>query len=1104
MEPDEPLRGILEVARGLAGVEGIPHRTHPGLVSLEHLVCAAGMSTEVAALLGEGVGTVSGTRGLELLARWLVRGVQDPKLGELTGDLRDLRSELLERVFGQDHAVHAFVEGLYNAQVTAAADEERVRPMAVFVFAGPPGVGKTYMSELCAARLKRPLRRFDMAAYSDHQAYTALIGFEPSYRGAKAGLLTGFVRQNPQAVLIFDEIEKAHLTTMQLFHQILDAGVLQDRFDEEDVAFRDTIIIFTTNAGRSVYDRPNNAGIAVANAAYHRRTVLSALANETNSADGRPAFPPSICSRLGQGYPILFNHLGVDELERIVEAEMKRTEALLERQYFKSFRHDPALAISLVLREGADTDARQLRSEAERFIKSELFKFCSLYETHRVEEVLEDVDTVAFVVESEELRRDESVGALFCRPDRPKILLAADSRFVERCRSHLPEIDWLGAGNAEEAIEQLAANDADMVLLDLWLTGKDRAVATPPTAKHLPGAAVESLAGLDHVPLSARALDIGRNLLKRVHERFPGMPVYLLSVGAGAPEDSQEEGSLTLRVDAKHRPQANRDIARLGRITDDELFLACVRAGGARGILSTQFGTESWTEKSRDGFVHSLLDTCAGLHRERAARNLSRQRKALDFETSCKMDRSEQVLTIRLRDLRLRRVLEARDVGRFLSDVERPDVHFDDVFGAAAAKKSLDFVVKWLRDPKRYTGLGLRPPKGILLTGPPGTGKTLLARAVAGESDCTFCQTSATNFVTIWQGSGPQNVRDLFDRARRYAPAIVFIDEIDAIGRQRMGGPGSRAQEDTLNAILTEMEGFGASEPSPVIVLAATNVAEQLDEALKRRFDRVITVDRPDRSERLAYLKRSFGQRKQSAVSETVLERIANQSARMTIALLERVVQEAGVMAAQAGQTVDDSLLEEAFEKIRMGEVRELPSPERLLRIARHEAGHAFVAWKGGNRVDQVTIVGRADAGGYMERKADEDRPFYVKAELEQLICETMAGRAAEIVCYGEENGLSTGVGSDLKDATKLALKMVREFGMGKDTGQIALEVFAGQNGALPFAEQIAQQVEAVISEQLREAVSLIEANRELFDTLVDELVERNRLSESELAKILD
>lgn len=1098
MKPDDAIRALLETACELASGEGIPDRTHPGLVSLEHLICAVAMSADVAQLLGDSIVPIGMKQAMAILARWLIEQGNSISLSGLTGQLRGLRSELLSKVFGQDHAVHAFVEGLYNAQVIANADMDRKRPMGIFVFAGPPGVGKTYMAELCAAHLKRPFRRFDMTGYSDHQANRELIGFAPSYVSAKPGLLTGFVKQNPNAILLFDEIEKAHLTTMQLFYQILDAGRLHDKFEDEDISFRDAIIIFTTNAGRSLYDNPNSSGIAAINANYHKRTILSALTNEKNPANGKPAFPQPICSRLGQGYAVMFNHLEVNELEKIADTEMARTEALLERQYFKTFHHDHVLPISLVFSGGANIDARQLRSEADHFVKDELFKFCNLYETQRLDEVLDTIDEISFSVDPAAINNNPQIKALFENSNKSSILIVAEEDLAIRYRKVMPDYEWITASCADEVISLLATNDVDMVLLDLWLSPQIKKTDNEPTsAKKIKKNQFISTDKIDFIPLTARALDTGREVLRKIHERFPQIPVYLLSF-----QNISSDNGKTKTIFVDDRSDLTQKVSRNSRSReiDEELFLACVRSGGARGLIATESEKETDENSQLTEAIKSIM---LRLFREKVARQLARQRQVLEFDTTFRLNESQRHLGIWLRDFRLKRTMDAEDVGGVVSDVERPNTRFSDVIGADAAQKSLQFIVDWLREPKRYAGLGLRPPKGILMSGPPGTGKTILARAVAGESNCAFLEESAANFITKWQGSGPESVRALFTRARKYAPAILFIDEIDAVGKTRTGDTYTQAREITLNCILTEMDGFGAETAAPVIVLAATNLSDKLDPALKRRFDREIIVDLPDRAARLLYLKRCFEKIPRAEVKDTTLEAIANQSFRMTLANLERIVQEACIMALLVESHITDEILLEAFEKIRMGEASHSRDQETLLRTARHEAGHAFVNWKNGSPVYQVTIVGRGQAGGYMEGKADEEKRNYTKSEFENLIRVGMAGRAAEIVYYGKEEGLDTGASSDLQKASKIAIEMVRNYGMCDEIGQLELDVLTVSYSPRPLAEKTLMLAEKIVSNQMEIAIKLIENNQKIFDHFVDELMKHNRLDESQIASIL-
>ncbi len=382
----------------------------------------------------------------------------------------------------------------------------------------------------------------------------------------------------------------------------------------------------------------------------------------------------------------------------------------------------------------------------------------------------------------------------------------------------------------------------------------------------------------------------------------------------------------------------------------------------------------------------------------------------------------------------------------------------------------------------------------------------MLARAVAGESDCAFLEKTATAFVIVWQGSGPQNVRDLFARARRYAPAIIFIDEIDAVATKRTGGPGGgRAAEETLNAMLTEMDGFATDRRGPVIVLAATNLADRLDEALRRRFDQVIEVDRPDREARLDYLKKAWPPEREEKITEETLKRIAGQAAGMNVADLERVVQEAAVTAAREKKPLDNLALESAFEKIRMGAAVKQSDPATLERIARHEAGHALIAWLGGKPPVQLTIVGRGGAAGYMEREQNEDQVIITKPEIEQQIREALGGRATELLFYGPEEGLSSGVTGDLRQATGWAMRMVQEYGMDEDFGLISLAGDHYQEQASgPLAERMVAAAEKIVRGQHEQACELVKKHRSALERLSLALLEKNRLVREEIVKILE
>ena len=580
--------------------------------------------------------------------------------------------------------------------------------------------------------------------------------------------------------------------------------------------------------------------------------------------------------------------------------------------------------------------------------------------------------------------------------------------------------------------------------------------------------------------------------------KLPGMPVFLLSLS----DVTEESGSHTS--------------------VDEELFMACVQGGGARGMITSSFvdGMVAGWEGERDRFASDLLDVCRRLYRERAAGKLGQERKVLTFDTAPLIAREGKELTIRLRNFRLTRAIAAADAGEILEDVERPTARFDDVVGAQAAKEELEFFIDYLKNPKRFAALGLKPPKGVLLHGPPGTGKTMLARAMAGESDVAFVSASGSNFVTIWQGSGPQSVRDLFARARRYAPAIVFIDEIDAIGKTRTGGTGgAQATENTLNALLTELDGFTSTSPErPVFILAATNfgieaddqkaperTTRTLDPALVRRFSRCILVDLPDTAARRQYLAKRLSNATHGAISDSGLDLLTEKSAGMSIAGLEQVIEAAGRNAFKQGEEVTEDLLVEALDTLREGEAKEW-SPEFLESTARHEAGHTIMYWLSGWWSPEVSIIARAERGGGMRRSEQEmKRESLSREDLLARIRVALGGRAAEVLHYGAESGLTTGAAGDLENATQIARNMICRYGMDESFGLLATpELFKYAEAiSSPIYERVNQAACEILKTEMGKTRRLLEDNREHLDAVAKGLLEKNRLYSKDLEELL-
>ena len=443
---------------------------------------------------------------------------------------------------------------------------------------------------------------------------------------------------------------------------------------------------------------------------------------------------------------------------------------------------------------------------------------------------------------------------------------------------------------------------------------------------------------------------------------------------------------------------------------------------------------------------------------------------------------------------------------RTLNDQDKK-VTFDDVAGADEEKAELQEIVEFLKDPKKYIDLGARIPKGVLLVGPPGTGKTLLAKAVAGEAGVGFLSISGSDFVELYVGVGASRVRDLFEQAKKQSPAIVFIDEIDAVGRQRgtgLGG-GHDEREQTLNQLLVEMDGFAANEG--VVVLAATNRADVLDPALLRpgRFDRQIYVGLPDIKGREEILKVHA---KGKPLAEDVdLSRLARGTAGFTGADLENLINEGALLAARKNQhfiTMQD--LKDAEIKVIAGpekKSRVIPEHEREL-TAYHEAGHAVVmhALPGQDPVSQITIVPRGQAGGMTVSLPEEDRSYLSKHYMEDQIVGLLGGRVAEKLCLGD---ISTGASNDIQRATAIARKMVTVYGMSERLGTMSFdsghdEVFIGRTMghsrgySEAVAAQIDEEVRAIVDGAYSRCQEILTAQRDKLDAVAHYLLEHETM----------
>jgi cell division protease FtsH len=445
-------------------------------------------------------------------------------------------------------------------------------------------------------------------------------------------------------------------------------------------------------------------------------------------------------------------------------------------------------------------------------------------------------------------------------------------------------------------------------------------------------------------------------------------------------------------------------------------------------------------------------------------------------------------------------------------------ITFADVAGIDEAKQELEEVVDFLRDPSKYTRLGGAVPKGVLLVGAPGTGKTLLARAVAGEANVPFFSMGASEFVEMIVGVGASRVRDLFKQAREAAPAIIFIDELDAIGRARGTGAfgGNDEREQTLNQILTEMDGFSSREG--VIVLAATNRPDVLDQALLRpgRFDRRVTVQPPDKVGREAILK--VHTRGVPLAPDVDLKIVASSTPGLVGADLRNLVNEAALMAARRNENqVHQSDFMDALEKLVLGPARHLVmAPAERERVAYHEGGHTILGLlvPGADPVNRVTIMPRGQALGVTYQRPEDDRHNYSEEYLRARIIGAMGGRAAEELVYG---GRTTGAESDIQQATDIVRQMVTRWGMSEKLGPVTLapredpflartDPMAGFGASKPYSENTAEVIDAeterILQECYAEGLNLLGQHRDALDRLAHALLERETLDEHEIKQV--
>jgi ATP-dependent Zn protease len=953
------------------------------------------------------------------------------EMASLVDEIRDVRNALQEKVLGQNNAINVFTKGYFQGRIRALIDKKRKgKPLATFLFAGSPGVGKTLLAETAAETLGIKCEIFDMSQYSFSFSAAELCG------GAMGeGKLTRYVDAHPKCFLLFDEIEKAHGDVINLFLQILGSARLIDGCTRKEVSFKDTIIVFTTNAGKQLYDDDDTGDFS----GTSRKVILKALENDINPRTYEPFFPPAICSRFASGNVVMFNRMRAHVLHSITKGEFERHAKKLCEASGINIDIDESVYTALLFSEGGNVDARTATGRSEAFFNDELYELMRLVGTNNEGKAINGIEKLKISVDLS--KASDEVRALFENKKTPHILLFAEKEKAECVKNKLPQYKISDVSTFDDAMETMKKGGVDFVVIDVK-QNSDYSI-------------YESL-NIEDV------ISPARDFLNFIREHRKELPVYLLET--------------------------------------DELFLndeekISYQRRGVRGFLNLS--------EDADSFGENVAVIVSNIHRQASMEKLARGNKLMSYETAQTLSEDGKCAEIKLFDFSLKVAIEADDADSFTSAVSKPNASFSDIIGASDAKKELQQYIKYLSSPDTYLGSSAKAPKGVLLYGPPGTGKTMLAKAMACEAGVAFIATEGNAFLKKYVGEGPEKVHEIFKTARKYAPAIIFIDEVDVIARERTGE--SRGSEDALNALLTEMDGFAVNPSRPVFVLAATNYdvstggRRSLDGAFTRRFDRAIYVDLPNKEERIEFLKLLSEKNPALRISEEKMDNIAIRSAGMSLAALSGAVDCALREAIARGMDfVDDALFEESFETFNFGEEKKW-SIDTLKQVAVHESGHAFLCYHGGETPSYLTVVARGKHGGYMQHGDNEDKALYTKKELLANIRVALGGRAAELVFFGDEAGLTTGASGDLKSATNTALNLVCNYGMDESIGLASFDYSVDK---LPA--EVVSAVNKILSQQMKEAIRIVSENRHKIESLVEALLAKDHLMSNEIVEAIN